>query len=75
MVEPTSILTYIIWGASILFVILIKGVIRTFQRNAIVAVLMIIFLFPIYLIWAFVELFTSKPEKITKVVVVEKDNE
>ena len=41
----------------ILFILLIKGVIRTFQRNAVVAILMIIFLFPIYLVWAFVEIF------------------
>jgi phosphoglycerol transferase MdoB-like AlkP superfamily enzyme len=59
----------------VLFVLLIKGVVRTFQRNAIVAILMIIFLMPLYLIWAFIELFLGKPDNSTKVVIVEKDAE
>lgn len=57
----------------VLFLIFIfKGVKQTFQRNAIVAALLLIFMLPIYLIWAFVELFLEKPEKIVKVVVVDK---
>jgi phosphoglycerol transferase MdoB-like AlkP superfamily enzyme len=61
--------------ALVLFLIFVfKGVRQTFQRNAIVAALLLIFMLPIYLIWAFVELFLEKPEKIVKVVVVEKSN-
>lgn len=51
---------------------LVKGVVRTFQRNPIVAILVIIFLFPIYLIWEFIELFTEKPQKVQKVIIVER---
>ena len=47
----------------VLFILLIKGVIKTFKRQPIVAILCIIFLFPIYLIWAFVEIFTGSIEK------------
>ena len=43
----------------VLLILLIKGVIKTFKRQPVVAILCIIFLFPIYLIWAFVELFTA----------------
>ena len=47
----------------VIFILLIKGVIKTFKRQPIVAILCIIFLFPIYLIWAFVEIFTGSIEK------------
>ncbi len=40
---------------------LLGGVVQTFQRQPIVAILCIIFLFPIWLIWAFVEVFLPKP--------------
>jgi hypothetical protein len=39
--------------------LLIKGVVKTFKRHPVVAILCIIFLFPIYVIWAFFELFTG----------------
>ena len=45
----------------ILMVLLIKGVIKTFQRQPVVAILMIIFLFPIYLCWAAIEAFFTGP--------------
>lgn len=44
---------------AVLFICLIKGVVKTFKRQPIIAILMIIFLFPCYLIWAFCELFTG----------------
>ena len=44
---------------ALLLLVLIKGVIKTFKRQPIVAILCIIFLFPIYIIWAFCELFTK----------------
>ena len=47
----------------VIFILLIKGVIKTFKRQPIVAILCIIFLFPIYLVWAFVEIFTGTIEK------------
>ena len=55
-----------IWGilivCIILFVFLIKGVIKAFKRNAIVAILCVIFMFPIFIMWAFFELFTDEIE-------------
>lgn len=42
-----------------LLLLMIKGVVKTFKRQPVVAILCIIFLLPIYLIWAFVELFTG----------------
>jgi hypothetical protein len=47
----------------VIFLLLIKGVIKTFKKQPIVAILCIIFIFPIYLIWAFIELFTGHTEK------------
>ena len=44
---------------ALLLLVLIKGVIKTFKRQPIVAILCIIFLFPFYIIWAFCELFTK----------------
>ncbi len=55
---------------AVIFLLLIKGVIRTFQRNAIAAILLIIFLFPVFLIWAFIDLFLEKPKKPTKVIII-----
>jgi hypothetical protein len=43
----------------VVFFLLIKGVVKTFKRHPVVAILCIIFLFPIYAIWAFCELFTG----------------
>ena len=43
----------------VIFFLVIKGVIKTFKRAPIVAILCIIFLLPVYLIWAFIELFTG----------------
>lgn len=43
--------------------ILIKGGIQTFQRNWVVAILLLIFLFPIWVGWALVEIFLPKPVK------------
>lgn len=38
----------------------IFGAIKTFRRNWILAFLMLVFLFPIWALWAFVEIFTGK---------------
>ena len=46
--------------AIVLIVALFKGVVKTFKRNAVVAILCIIFLFPFYLVWAFIEIFTGE---------------
>ena len=58
------ILVLLLLVAFVIF--LIKGMIKTFKRNALVAILCVIFLFPIWLIWSFVELFTGeiKPKVI-----------
>ena len=47
----------------VIFFLVIKGVIKTFKRQPIVAILCIIFILPVYLIWAFIELFTGNIEK------------
>jgi len=56
----------------ILFLILAyRGIKQAFQRQPVVAALLLIFLFPIFAIWAFVELFLDKPNKVVRVEVVE----
>ena len=45
---------------TILLYFLIKGMVRTFKRNAVVAMLCVIFLFPIWIIWSIFELFMGK---------------
>jgi len=56
-------ITILIIITVIVLFLLFKGVVKTFKRNAVVAILCVIFLFPIYLIWAFVELFTGRIDK------------
>jgi predicted KAP-like P-loop ATPase len=56
-----TILIVILVGIALL-ALLFKGVIKTFKRQPVVAILLILFLFPVYLIWAFVELFTDPIE-------------
>ena len=46
----------------VIVLLLIKGEVKTFKRHPVVAILCIIFLFPIYAIWAFCELFTGSIE-------------
>ena len=59
----------------ILFLILAyRGVKQAFQRQPVVDALMLIFLFPVFAVWAFVELFLDKPNKVVRVEVVESDN-
>ena len=59
----------------ILFLILAyRDIKQAFQRQPVVAALMLIFLFPVFAIWAFVELFLDKPNRVVRVEVVESDN-
>ena len=60
--------------AVVALVLLIKGVVRTFQRNWIAALIVLIFLFPLYCIWAFVELFLSPPKPKVHYVQIQKDD-
>ncbi|MGC6476133.1 MAG: hypothetical protein ACON41_05800 [Parvibaculales bacterium] len=46
----------------IAFILLLKGVIQAFKRNAVVAILCVIFIFPVFLCWAFVEIFLPAPK-------------
>ena len=41
---------------------LLGGAIQTFRRQPVVAILCIIFLFPVWIIWAIVEVFLPRPE-------------
>jgi hypothetical protein len=55
--------TEIVIGAIVVIIIiiaLIKGAVKTFQRNWILALILLLILTPIWLIWAFVEMFTSE---------------
>ena len=65
----------VVLGVAILILLLLfKGVIQTFQRQAIVAILCLIFLFPIYLIWVIIEFFfLDKPSNAQIVILKEKD--
>ena len=55
----------------ILFLILAyKGIKQAFQRQPVVAALLLIFLFPVFAVWAFVELFLDKPNRVVRVEVV-----
>ena len=49
----------IFFGVVVIFFLLLSGVIKAFKRQPVVAILCLIFLFPLFLIWAFVELFTA----------------
>jgi len=55
--------TIIIIIGFVIFILLIKGVVKTFKRHPVVAILCVIFVFPLYLIWAFCELFTGSINK------------
>ena len=55
------------------FILLFKGMIKTFRRSFIGAILCLIFLFPIWLIWAFIEVFTGKIDKTVYVTVKEQE--
>ena len=58
-----DIISIIIIICVIILCFLIKGAIKTFKRHPVVAILCVIFLFPIYIIWAFIELFTLPIER------------
>ena len=60
---PTEAVVTVLIVCLVIFFLVIKGVIKTFKRAPIVAILCIIFIFPVYLIWAFIELFTGNIEK------------
>jgi len=47
----------------VILIVIIRGGIQTFQRNWILAIIMLIFLTPLWFIWAFVEIFLDKPKK------------
>lgn len=46
-----------------LLYLVVRGGVRTFQRNWIAALLLLLLLAPVWLIWAIVENFMSKPVK------------
>jgi hypothetical protein len=55
----------------IVFIVLcIKGAIKTFRRSPVVAILMLIFLGPLWMLWAFIEIFTGEIKE--KVVYVKQ---
>ena len=44
----------------VVFLLLIKGVIKTFIRSPLAAVLCLIFIPPVFFLWAFIEIFRGK---------------
>ena len=46
----------------VVIVLVLGGAIQTFKRQPIVAILCVIFLLPIWIIWAFVEIFLPDPD-------------
>ena len=60
---------------AVIFFLLIKGVVKTFKRQPVVAILCLIFLFPIFAIWAFIELFTGSINKGANALFGESDYE
>ena len=62
MEDPVNIeLTLIVIG--IFVILLFAGGIKTFQRNLVGAILCLVLLFPIWVIWAFFEIFSGKIKK------------
>lgn len=62
MEDPVNIeLTLIVIG--VFAILLFAGGIKTFQRNLVGAILCLVLLFPIWVIWAFFEIFTGDIKK------------
>ncbi len=57
----TSILVGL--GILVVIVVLFGGAIQTFKRQPIVAILCVIFLLPIWIIWAIIEIFLPDPDR------------
>ena len=47
----------------VVIVVMLGGAIQTFQRQPVVAILCVIFLLPIWVIWAVIEIFLPKPSR------------
>ena len=52
-------------------IFLFKGIPQTFKRSTTAAVLLLIFAFPLLLVWAFFEMFLDEPDKVVKVKLVD----
>ena len=50
-------------GILVVIVVLFGGAIQTFKRQPIVAILCVIFLLPIWIIWAIIEIFQPDPDR------------
>lgn len=46
--------------AIVIIIALISGAVKTFRRNWLAALLLLIFIFPVWVIWAFIEMFTGE---------------
>ena len=55
-------------GAAIAVVIVLVfgGAVQTFKREPVVAILCVIFLGPIWIIWAFIEIFLPSPSRVRR---------
>ncbi len=48
---------------AVLIVLVFGGAVQTFKRQPVVAILCVIFLGPIWIIWAFIEIFLPSPSE------------
>jgi len=60
-VDPVTI-GLIVAAVLVVIVLVLGGAIQTFKRQPIVAILCFIFLLPIWIIWAFVEVILPDPD-------------
>ena len=53
----------------------VVGAVKAFQRNWLLAILLVLFLFPAFMIWAFIEIFTGpvQPSAINVRIVKDED--
>ena len=66
------IIVLVALGVFAVFVVLLQGMAKTVKRKPAVAPLCMIFLYPLWIIWSIVELFTGEIEPETKTTKTEK---
>lgn len=60
--DPITITAAVVILVIVGALVLLGGAIQTFRRQPVVAILCLIFLFPIWICWAIVEIFLSRPK-------------
>jgi hypothetical protein len=60
--DPLTITAGVVILVLVGALVLLGGAIQTFRRQPVVAIICLIFLFPIWVLWAVVEIFLSRPK-------------